>query len=186
MGSGAVDNAAGTVVMMEAMRILKALGVQPLRTIRIALWSAEEQGLLGSRGWVANNKDLHGRISAYLNVDNGTGRLRGIWNQSNESATPVFEQILWPFRDLGVVAVRHGNTGSTDHIAFDAAGIPGFNFIQDPIEYSIYGHHTELDTFDHLLLDDLRQAAVVVASTAYALAMREEMMPRKDARPVSN
>ena len=186
MGVGAVDNAAGTVVMMEAMRILKTLGIQPRRTIRIALWSGEEQGLLGSRAWVANNEDLHDRISAYLNVDNGTGRLRGIWNQSNEGATPVFEQILWPFRDLGVVAVRHGNTGSTDHMAFDAAGIPGFNFIQDPIEYSINGHHTELDTFDHLLLDDLKQAAVVVASTAYALAMREEMMPRKPARPVSD
>ncbi len=180
MGVGAVDNAAGTVVMMEAMRILKTLDVQPRRTIRVALWSGEEQGLLGSRAWVANHQDLHGRISAYLNVDNGTGRLRGIWNQSNEKATPVFEQILWPFRDLGVVAVRHGNTGSTDHMAFDAAGIPGFNFIQDPIEYGINGHHTELDTFDHMLLDDLKQAAVVVASTVYALAMREEMMPRKE------
>ena len=184
MGGGAVDNAAGSVVMMEATRILKTLGVQPRRTIRIALWSGEEQGLLGSRAWVANNPQLHGRISAYVNVDNGTGRLRGIWDQSNAKVIPIFEQILWPFRDLGVVAVRHGNTGSTDHMAFDAAGIPGFNFIQDPIEYSINGHHTELDTFDHLVLDDLKQAAVVVASTVYALAMREEMVPRKDARPI--
>ncbi|GMV05129.1 MAG: hypothetical protein AMXMBFR53_14080 [Gemmatimonadota bacterium] len=186
MGGGAADNAAGSVVMMEAMRILKTLGVQPRRTIRIALWSGEEQGLLGSRNWVRNNPQLHDRISAYVNVDNGTGRLRGIWDQSNEKAIPVFEQILWPFRDLGVVAVRHGNTGGTDHLAFDAAGIPGFNFIQDPIEYGINSHHTELDTFDHLVLDDLKQAAVVVAATVYALAMREEMMPRKAGRPVSN
>ncbi|RMH13740.1 MAG: M20/M25/M40 family metallo-hydrolase, partial [Gemmatimonadetes bacterium] len=179
MGNGATDNAAGSVVMMEAMRILKALGLQPRRTIRIALWSGEEQGLLGSRAWVANHPELHERISAYLNVDNGTGRIRGIWDQSNEAAIPVFEQLLWPFRDLGVVAVRHGNTGGTDHLSFDAVGIPGFNFIQDPIEYGINTHHTELDTFDHLVLDDLKQAAVVVAATAYHLAMRDERMPRK-------
>ena len=183
MGGGATDNAAGSVIMMEAMRILKTLGVQPRRTIRIALWSGEEQGLLGSRAWVANNEGLHDNISAYLNVDNGTGRLRGIWDQSNDQAISVFEQILWPFRDIGVVAVRHGDTGGTDHLAFDAAGIPGFNFIQDPIEYGINTHHTELDTFDHLVLEDLMQAAVVVASTAYHLAMRDEMMPRKVAEP---
>jgi hypothetical protein len=180
MGGGATDNAAGSVVMMEAIRILRAIEVQPRRTIRIALWSGEEQGLLGSRAYVANHPELHERISAYVNLDNGTGRIRGIWNQSNEQATPVFEQILWPFRDLGVVAVRHGNTGGTDHLSFDRAGIPGFNFIQDPIEYGINTHHTELDTFDHLVLDDLRQAAVVVAATVYALAMRDEMMPRKE------
>lgn len=179
MGGGATDNAAGSVIMMEAMRILKTIGVQPRRTIRIALWSGEEQGLLGSRNFVENHPELHSQISAYVNVDNGTGRLRGIWNQSNEAAIPVFEQILWPFRDLGVVAVRHGNTGGTDHLSFDRAGIPGFNFIQDPIEYSINTHHTELDTFDHLVIEDLQQAAVVVAATVYALAMREEMMPRK-------
>jgi carboxypeptidase Q len=179
MGTGATDNAAGSVVMMEAMRILRAIGVQPRRTIRVALWSGEEQGLLGSRNWVASNVQLHDRISVYLNVDNGTGRLRGIWNQGNRAATPVFEQLLWPFRDIGIVAVRHGNTGGTDHLAFDAVGIPGFNFIQDPVEYSIRTHHSSADTFDRLLLDDLRQAAVVVASTAYHLAMRDEMMPRK-------
>lgn len=186
MGGGATDNAAGSVIMMEAVRILKELGVQPRRTIRVALWSGEEQGLLGSRNWVRNHPELHDRISAYVNVDNGTGRLRGIWDQSNEAAIPVFEQILWPFRDLGVVAVRHGNTGGTDHLAFDAVGIPGFNFIQDPIEYGINTHHTELDTFDHLVIDDLKQAAVVVAATVYALAMRDEMMPRKGERPVSD
>ncbi len=186
MGGGATDNPAGSVVMMEAMRILKTLGVQPRRTIRIALWSGEEQGLLGSRAWVENHPEMHDRISAYVNVDNGTGRIRGIWNQSNPAATPIFEQILWPFRDLGVVAVRHGNTGGTDHLAFDRAGIPGFNFIQDPIEYGINTHHTELDTFDHLVLDDLRQAAVVVASTVYHLANRDGMVPRKAPLPVSD
>jgi carboxypeptidase Q len=181
MGAGATDNAAGSVIMMEAMRILTTLEVKPRRTIRIALWSGEEQGLLGSRAWVANNEDIHDKISAYLNVDNGTGRLRGIWNQGNDGAVEVFENLLWPFRDLGVVAVRRGNTGGTDHLAFDMVGIPGFNFIQDPIEYGINTHHTELDTFDHLVLADLRQAAVVVASTVYHLAMMDEMMPRKGA-----
>ncbi len=185
MGTGAVDNAAGSVVMMEAMRILKALNVKPRRTIRIGLWSGEEQGFLGSRGWLAKHPELHERISAYLNVDNGTGKIRGIWDQSNEAAIPIFEQILWPFRDLGVVAVRHGDTGGTDHLAFDEAGIPGFNFIQDPLEYDFRNHHTYLDTFDHMLLDDLRQAAVVVAATAYHLAMRDEPMPRKVGRPVT-
>ncbi len=178
-GTGATDNGAGSLVMMEAMRILKELDLQPRRTIRIALWAGEEQGLLGSRGWVENHQDLHPKISAYLNVDNGTGRLRGIWDQSNAAAIPVFEQILWPFRDLGVVAVKHGNTGGTDHLAFDAAGIPGFNFIQDPIEYGTHTHHTAADTYERLMLDDLKQAAVVVAATAYHLAMRDEMMPRK-------
>ncbi len=176
---GATDNGAGSIVMMEAMRILKTLGLEPRRTVRLALWSGEEQGLFGSRGWVANHPELNEKISAYVNLDNGTGRIRGIWDQSNEKAIPVFEQILWPFRDLGVVAVKHGNTGGTDHLSFDAAGIPGFNFIQDPIEYSLNTHHTTLDSYDHLVLDDLKQAAVVVAATVYALAQRDDMMPRK-------
>jgi carboxypeptidase Q len=180
-GQGATDNAAGSIVMMEAMRILKTIGVKPRRTIRIGLWSGEEQGLLGSRFWVENHKDLWPKISAYVNVDNGTGKLRGIWNQSNEKATSVFEQILWPFRDLGVVAVRHGNTGGTDHLSFDRVGIPGFNFIQDPIEYGLRTHHSNVDTYDHLMIDDLKQAAVVVAATVYALSMRDEMVPRKPA-----
>ncbi|MFQ5703153.1 MAG: M20/M25/M40 family metallo-hydrolase [Gemmatimonadales bacterium] len=183
MGTGATDNGAGSIVMMEAMRILKALDLEPRRTIRIALWSGEEQGLLGSRAWLEKHPEMHDKISAYLNVDNGTGRIRGIWDQSNELAIPVFEQLLWPFRDLGVVAVRHGNTGGTDHLSFNSAGIPGFNFIQDPIEYGTRTHHTYLDTYDHLVLDDLKQAAVIVAATAYNLAMREEMVPRMQATP---
>jgi len=178
-GGGATDDGAGSVVMMEAMRILQTLNLQPRRTVRIALWSGEEQGLLGSRGWVENHPDLHESISAYVNVDNGTGKIRGIWDQSNEQAIPIFEQILWPFRDLGVVAVKHGNTGGTDHLAFDGAGIPGFNFIQDPIEYGVRTHHTFVDTYDALMIEDLMQAAVVVAATVYQLAMRDEMMPRK-------
>jgi carboxypeptidase Q len=185
-GTGAADNGAGTVVMMEAMRILKTLGLQSRRTIRIGLWSGEEQGLLGSRGWVAKHPDLNAQISAYVNVDNGTGKIRGIWDQSNEAAIPIFEQILWPFRDLGVVAVKHGNTGGTDHLSFDAAGIPGFNFMQDPIAYSAQTHHTFLDVYDHLLLDDLEQAAVVVAGTVWELANRDEMMPRKPRPPATN
>ncbi|HEY3279669.1 MAG TPA: M20/M25/M40 family metallo-hydrolase [Gemmatimonadales bacterium] len=178
---GATDNGAGTVVMMEAMRILKTLGVAPRRTVRIALWSGEELGLLGSRAWVKNHSDELPKISAYVNVDNGTGRLRGIWDQSNEAVIPIFRQILSPFQDLGVVAVRHGNTGGTDHLAFDAVGVPGFNYIQDPIEYGTRTHHTDVDSYERLVMDDLRQAAVVVAYTVYHLAMRDEMMPRKPA-----
>ncbi len=181
MGTGAVDNAAGCLVMAEALRILQALDLQPRRTIRIALWSGEEQGLLGSRGWVRQHEDLHDRISAYLNFDNGTGKIRGIYTQMNEGVIPVFEQIFWPFRDLGVVSVWHRNTGGTDHQAFDGVGIPGFQFIQDPIEYSQRHHHTYLDTYDHMLIEDLVHSAVVVAATAYQLAMREELLPRKEA-----
>jgi hypothetical protein len=178
-GTGATDNVAGCIVMMEAVRILKALDLKPRRTIRIALWSAEEQGYLGSRGWLAKHEDLWPKISAYLNVDNGTGRIRGIWDQMNAAAIPVFESILWPFEDLGVVAVRHGTTGGTDHLSFDRVGIPGFNFIQDPIEYDTRTHHTFADRYERLVIDDLRQAAVVVAATVYHLAMRDEMVPRK-------
>ncbi|HEY5085759.1 MAG TPA: M20/M25/M40 family metallo-hydrolase [Gemmatimonadaceae bacterium] len=177
--NGATDNGAGTIVMMEAMRILKTLDLHPRRTIRIALWSGEEEGIYGSRNWIRKHPEMAPKISAYLNLDNGTGKVRGIWDQSNEKAVPIFEQILWPFRDLGVMTVRRGNTGSTDHVSFDDAGIPGFNFIQDPIEYSLRTHHSSNDVYDHLMLDDLKQAAVVVAATAYELANRDEMFPRK-------
>ena len=185
-GTGATDNAAGSIVMMEAVRILKALDLKPRRTVRIALWSGEEQGLLGSRNWVQNNEDLWPQISAYVNVDNGTGRVRGVWDQSNAAAIPIFEQILWPFRDLGVIAVRHGNTGGTDHLSFDRVGIPGFNFIQDPIEYFTRTHHTFADRYERLVIDDLKQAAVVVAATVYQLAMRDEMVPRKTPDTATN
>ncbi len=178
-GSGATDNGAGTLVMMEAMRLLKQLNLQPRRTIRIGLWSGEEQGLLGSRGWVKDHPDLLPKISAYLNLDNGTGKIRGVWDQMNSQVDPIFAELLIPFRDLGVIGVRHGNTGGTDHLSFDAAGVPGFNFIQDPIDYGTETHHTTADTYDRLQIADLEQAAVVVAYTAYEIAMRDEMMPRK-------
>ena len=177
-GTGATDNGAGTVVMMEAMRILKTLNLPLRRTVRIGLWSGEEQGLLGSRAWVRKHAAELGQISAYLNVDNGTGRLRGIWDQMDSAAIPVFQQILAPFQDLGVVVVRHGNTGGTDHLSFVAAGVPGFNYIQDPIEYGFRTHHSNVDTYERLEIDDLKQAATVVAWTVYEIANRDAMMPR--------
>jgi carboxypeptidase Q len=177
-GTGATDNAAGVVVMMEAMRILAALELEPRRTIRIGLWSGEELGLLGSRQWVEANEELWPRISAYLNLDNGTGRIRGMRTQGNEAAVAVFQKILEPFRDLGVEVVTTASAGGTDHLSFHRHGIPGFNYLQDPIEYGSRSHHTSADTFDRLVLDDLKQAAVVVAATAYHLAVRDEPLPR--------
>ena len=177
-GTGATDNGAGTVVMMEAMRILKTLGLPMRRTVRIGLWSGEEEGLLGSRAWVRKHTAELGQISAYLNVDNGTGKLRGIWDQMDSAAIPVFQQLFSPLEDLGVVVVRHGNTGGTDHLSFVAAGVPGFNYIQDPIEYGFRTHHSNVDTYERLIIDDLKQAATVVAWTVYEIANRDAMMPR--------
>jgi hypothetical protein len=182
-GTGATDNGAGSVVMMEAMRILKTLGMPMRRTVRIGLWTGEEQGLIGSTRYLRIHKDELPKISAYVNVDNGTGKIRGIWSQSNSAVVPIFEQILSPFRDMGVLAVRDGNTGGTDHQSFDRVGVPGFNFIQDPIEYSIRTHHSNVDTYERLVIDDLKQAATVVAWTVYHIANRDEMMPRKALRP---
>jgi hypothetical protein len=187
-GTGATDNAAGCIVMMEAVRILKTLGVQPKRTIRIALWSGEEQGLLGSEGYVLNHfgdaqtmqlKPEHEKISAYYNLDNGTGKIRGIFAQSNDQAAAIFQKWIAPFADLGATTVTLKNTGSTDHESFDALGIPGFQFIQDPVEYLTRTHHSNMDTYDHLELDDLKQGAVIVASFVYHTAMRENKIPRK-------
>src|SRR5690606_24504334 len=132
--------------------------------------------------WVAKNERLWPKISAYVNVDNGTGAIRGIFAQSNNEVIPVFEQLLAPFRGVGVVTVDPGNTGGTDHLSFDRVGVPGFQFVQDPIEYSIRTHHTDVDTFERLAEDDLKHNAVVVAALVYHLAMRDEMLPRK---PVS-
>lgn len=183
--TGATDNAAGSAVMIEAIRILKALNVKPRRTIRIGLWSGEEQGLLGSAGYVkkhfrdsVNVKNLE-NFSVYFNLDNGTGKVRGVYLQENEAARPVFEQWLEPFRDLGVSAITKNNTGGTDHLSFNSVGLPGFQFIQDPIEYDTRTHHTNMDTYDHLIPEDLKQAATVVASCLYNAAMRDEKMPRK-------
>ena len=187
--TGATDNAAGSSVMMEAVRILKAIGVQPRRTIRIALWNAEEQGLYGSRGWVKANladpadmvlKGEHSKLAAYFNVDNGTGRIRGVYTQSNPLVKPIFQEWLDAFGDEGAKTVTISNTGGTDHQSFDAVGIPGFQFIQDEIEYDTRTHHTNMDSYDHLVPEDLKQAAQMVAHFVYMAAMRDEKLPRKE------
>ncbi|HMR92497.1 MAG TPA: M20/M25/M40 family metallo-hydrolase [Chitinophagaceae bacterium] len=187
--TGATDNAAGTAVMMEAVRILKALGVKPRRTIRIALWGGEEQGLHGSRGYVKNHfadpadmklKPEHSKFSAYYNIDNGTGKVRGIYLQGNDKVKDIFTKWLEPFHDLGAKTVTISNTGGTDHQSFDAVGLPGFQFIQDPIEYSTRTHHTNMDSYDHLIADDLKQISTIVASFVYHTAMRDEKLPRKE------
>jgi Zn-dependent M28 family amino/carboxypeptidase len=206
-GTGATDNGAGTVVMMEAMRILKALDVKPRRTIRIGLWSGEEQGLLGSQYYVQQHfgsrppsdepdlKDMptlmrreagpvtpkpeQAKVSVYFNVDNGTGKLRGVYLQENAAVAPIFEAWMEPFHDLGMATLTMRNTGGTDHQSFDAVGIPGFQFIQDPIEYMTRTHHSNMDVYDRLQADDLKQAAVIVADFVYNAAMRDQMFPRK-------
>ena len=186
--TGATDNAAGSAVMMEAIRIIKATGLQPKRSIRICLWSGEEQGLLGSRGYVKEHyadpadmipKPAHAKVSAYYNLDNGTGKIRGIYLQENKNAGPVFSKWLEPFHELGAKTVAIENTDGTDHLAFDAVGIPGFQFIQDEIEYDTRTHHTNMDTYDHLVPTDLMQAATIVASFVYNTAQSENMIPRK-------
>lgn len=187
--TGATDNAAGCAVMMEVVRILKTLNVQPRRTIRIALWGGEEQGLLGSRGYVKNHfadpatmelKPEHAKLSSYFNIDNGTGKVRGIYLQGNEKVKDIFTQWLSPFNDMGAKTVTISNTGGTDHGSFDAVGLPGFQFIQDPIEYDTRTHHTNMDSYSHLIAADLQQVSVVVASFVYNAAMRDEKLPRKE------
>jgi Predicted aminopeptidases len=194
-GTGATDNGAGCMVMMEAVRILKAIGIKPRRTIRIALWSGEEQGLLGSRGYVKKTfadpatmqlLPAHQKFSTYFNVDNGTGKIRGIYLQGNEAARNIFAQWFVPFNDLGAKTLTISNTGGTDHLSFDAVGLPGFQFIQDPIEYDSRTHHSNMDVYDHLIEDDLKQAATIVAAFVYDAAMRDAKIPRKElpqARP---
>ncbi len=206
-GTGATDNGAGTIVMMEAVRILKALDIKPRRTIRIGLWSGEEEGLLGSQGYVEHHfgsrphmdepgmKDMptllrreagdmtvkpeQAKVSAYFNVDNGTGKIRGVYLQENEAVAPIFEAWMKPFKDLGMNTLTMRNTGGTDHLSFDAVGIPGFQFIQDPIEYETRTHHSNMDVYDRLQPEDLKQISVIVASFVYDAAMRDQMLPRK-------
>jgi hypothetical protein len=170
--TGATDNAAGCAVMMEVVRILKALNVQPRRTIRIALWSGEEQGLLGSEGYVKKHfadpatmelKPEHEKFSSYFNIDNGTGKVRGIYLQGNDKVKDLFTQWLTPFHDMGATTVTLSNTGGTDHGSFDAVGLPGFQFVQDPIEYDTRTHHTNMDSYDHLIAEDMQQISVIVA-----------------------
>jgi len=187
-GTGATDNGAGSIVALEAVRILEALGVKPRRTIRIALWDGEEQGLLGSFHYVKNHfgdpidmrlKPEQAKISAYFNLDNGSGKIRGIYAQGNDKAAAIFQQWLVPFQDLGASTVTLHNTGSTDHLSFDAVGIPGFQFIQDPLDYETRTHHSNEDNYDHLVMDDMKQAALIEASFVYDAAMRDETLPRK-------
>jgi carboxypeptidase Q len=206
-GTGATDNGAGSVVALEVMRILNALPTKPRRTVRIALWSGEEQGLLGSKGYANQHFGTFPRssapdqmelmefmrkaagplelkpeqklISAYFNIDNGTGRVRGIYTQGNAAVDPIFKQWMVPLQDLGVTTISSRNTGGTDHLSFDAVGIPGFQFIQDPMDYETRTHHSDMDTYEHLQPADLKQIAVVEAIFVYNAAMREEMMPRK-------
>ncbi len=209
-GTGATDNAAGCAVGMEAVRILKALGVQPRRTIRIGLWSGEEQGLLGSRAYVAQHfgerqatagqpqdefarmrgpqgplvlKPEHEKFSAYFNLDNGTGKIRGVYMQGNEAVRPIFRAWLQPFGDLGASTLTISNTGGTDHLAFDGVGLPGFQFIQDPVEYDSRTHHSNMDVYERLQADDMKQASVIMAAFLYNAAMRDEKLPRTPLPP---
>ncbi len=186
-GTGAADNASGCIVMMEALRILKNLDVAPRRTIRIALWGGEEQGLNGSRGYVEQylvdtktnaHKPDFDKFAAYFNMDNGSGRYRGIYLQQNELVRPIFEQWLKPFTDLGCSTITIRNTGGTDHQSFDRYGLPAFQFIQDEIEYG-RGYHTVMDTWERLVMPDLRINAIITASFVYNAAMRDAKLPHK-------
>jgi hypothetical protein len=188
-GTGATDNAAGSAATMEAIRILKALKLEMPRTVRIALWTGEEEGLLGSKAYVKEHfadretmalKSEHERLSGYFNLDNGTGKIRGVYLQGNDMMRPVFEAWLAPFKDLGASTVTIRKTGGTDHLSFDAVGLPGFQFIQDPIEYSTRTHHSNMDLYDHLQQPDLMQASAILASMVYHAAVRPEMLPRKE------
>ena len=185
---GATDNAAGCAVMMEAVRILKKLNLPLKRTVRIALWGGEEQGLLGSKAYVKERfgdpetmelTDAHKKMSVYFNVDNGSGKIRGVYLQGNDMARPIFRSWLEPFSDLGAKTISIRDTGGTDHLSFNAVGLPGFQFIQDPIEYETRTHHSNMDALDRIQPADLMQAAAIVATMVYHAANRDEMFPRK-------
>jgi Zn-dependent M28 family amino/carboxypeptidase len=205
-GTGATDNGAGVAVAMEAVRILQALNLKPRRTIRVALWSGEEQGLLGSQAYVAQHfgkideseeasfarmigsggaaKNFtrgaeYDKLSAYYNLDNVTGKIRGVYLQGNEAVRNLFRQWLAPFRDMGATTLSISNTGGTDHLSFDAIGLPGFQFIQDQVEYDTRTHHSNQDVFDRIQGDDLKQAATIMAAFLYNTAMQDEKLPRK-------
>jgi carboxypeptidase Q len=212
-GTGATDNAAGSAVMMEAVRILQTLGLKPRRTIRIALWSGEEEGLMGSRAYVEEHfakrvggnpgpggpggagnttppqfefKPEWDKVAGYFNIDNGTGKIRGIYLQGNEAVRPIFRAWFAPFKDMlgttkdnNVATLSIANTGGTDHLSFDAVGLPGFQFIQDPIEYDTRTHHYNMDVYDRVQEDDMKQMATIVAAFVYNTAMRDQKLPRK-------
>ncbi|HEX8070628.1 MAG TPA: M20/M25/M40 family metallo-hydrolase [Pyrinomonadaceae bacterium] len=217
-GTGATDNGAGVAVAMEAVRIIKALNLQPRRTIRIALWTGEEQGLFGSAAYVKEHfgelvtptpqptppgateatpaaapqptptprlvtKPDYEKFDAYFNLDNGTGKIRGVYTQGNAGVWPLFRQWLQPFRDMGAQTLTMSNTGGTDHLSFDRIGLPGFQFIQDEIEYDTRTHHSNQDVFDRIQADDMKQAATIMAAFVYQTAMRDDKLPRKPAPP---
>jgi hypothetical protein len=206
-GTGATDNGAGCAAAMEAVRILKALNLQPRRTIRVGLWSGEEQGLFGSRAYVKdhfgargdagspqaemaammgggpaakiNTKPEYEKLSVYFNLDNGTGKIRGVYLQGNEAVRPIFRDWLMPFTEMGATTLTIANTGGTDHLSFDGIGLPGFQFIQDPIEYDTRSHHSNMDVFDRIQADDMKQSSTIIAAFLYNAAMRDEKIPRK-------
>ncbi len=187
-GTGATDNGVGSAVVLEVMRILKALEFKMPRTVRLALWSGEEQGLLGSKAYVKEHfgdpvtmqiKPDQAKVSGYFNLDNGSGKIRGVYLQGNDAARPLFEAWLAPFRDQGVTTISIRDTGGTDHQSFDAVGIPGFQFIQDGLEYGTRTHHSNMDVYDHTQAGDLMQAAAVMATVVYNAATRAEKVPRK-------
>ncbi|MGH9801466.1 MAG: M20/M25/M40 family metallo-hydrolase [Blastocatellia bacterium] len=190
-GTGATDNAAGSAAMMEAMRILKTVGARPRRTIRIGLWGGEEEGLLGSRAYAKEHfgdpaalssgqlKPEHEKLAAYFNVDNGTGKIRGVWSQNNLAVQKIFSQWAEPLHDLGVTIISPRSVSQTDHLSFDALGLPAFQFVQERLEYNSRTHHSNMDTVDHVQRDDMIQMATVVAVFAYDAAMRDEKLPRK-------
>jgi Zn-dependent M28 family amino/carboxypeptidase len=202
--TGATDNAAGVSVAMEAVRILQTLGLKPRRTIRVALWSGEEQGLHGSREYVKQQfgemkaatpapgaqparpelvkKPAYEKLSAYYNLDNGTGKIRGVYQQGNRAVAPIFKAWLEPFKDMGATTLTLMNTGGTDHLAFDAIGLPGFQFIQDEIEYDTRTHHSNQDNYDRIQAEDMKQAATIMAAFIYQTAMMDGKIPRKEMR----
>jgi hypothetical protein len=185
-GTGATDNAAGSAVMMEALRILKASGVPLKRTVRIGLWTGEEQGLFGSRAYVrqhfgdtATHTPEHAKFDVYFNVDNGTGKIRGVYLQGNDAIAPLFDAWMSPFKGRGMKTLTLANTGGTDHLSFDAVGLPGFQFIQDDIEYGTRTHHSNMDLYERIQPDDMKWNAVVVASFVMQAANRDALVPRK-------
>ncbi|HVT93998.1 MAG TPA: M20/M25/M40 family metallo-hydrolase [Bryobacteraceae bacterium] len=186
--TGATDNGAGSAVMMEVMRLLKTLDLKMDRTVRLALWGGEEQGLFGSKAYVKEHfgdpktmhlTAAHAKLSGYFNLDNGTGKIRGVYLQGNDAMRPIFEKWLAPFKDLGVTTITIRNTGGTDHLSFNAVGLPGFQFVQDPMDYGTITHHSSMDTLDHIQPADLMQASAVIASVVYDAATRPDLLPRK-------
>jgi Zn-dependent M28 family amino/carboxypeptidase len=204
--TGATDNAAGSAAMMEAMRILKQSGVTLRRTVRLGLWTGEEEGLIGSRDYVRAHfggcndpapapgqggggrggcqtgytvKPEQAKLAGYFNIDNGTGAIRGVYLQQNDAVAPIFREWMEPFRSIGMSTLTVRNTGGTDHLSFDAMGMPGFQFIQDEVEYDTLTHHTNLDSYERLQPTDMMRNATIAAAFAYLTANRDEKLPRK-------